>query len=79
MALTLIAVVLSLILGHIMPGIAHIRGYHWFISWLQALSRVLGGQSVWQGRFGGFTRDPAQAGPAIPASAESGAKKEPRA
>lgn len=52
MALTLIAVVLSLILGHIMPGIAHIRGYHWFISWLQALSRVLGGQSVWQGRFG---------------------------
>ncbi len=52
MALTLIAVVLSLVLGHIVPGLALLRRYDWFIAWLQALARVLGGQSVWQGRFG---------------------------
>src|SRR4249919_913054 len=52
MALTLIAVVLSLVLGHVMPGLFALRRYGWFVSWLQALGRLLGGQSAWQGRFG---------------------------
>ncbi|KFN42415.1 membrane protein [Arenimonas oryziterrae] len=52
MALTLIAVVLALVLGHIAPGLIGLRRYGWFIAWLQWLGRVLGGQHVWQGRFG---------------------------
>lgn len=52
MALTLIAVVLSLVLGHIVPGLVALRRYDWFVGWLQALGRMLGGQSAWQGRFG---------------------------
>ena len=52
MALTLIAVVLSLVLGHVAPTLVNLRGYNWFVSWLQKLGRVLRGQSVWQGRFG---------------------------
>ncbi|HMB55675.1 MAG TPA: hypothetical protein VKM35_00525, partial [Arenimonas sp.] len=52
MALTLIAVVLALLLGHIAPGLIALRHYGWFIAWLQWLGRLLNGQSVWQGRFG---------------------------
>jgi len=52
MALTLIAVVLSLMLGHVLPGTIELRRYGWYIAWLQALGRNLGGQGVWQGRFG---------------------------
>jgi len=52
MALTLIAVVLSLILGHVAPGLSALRRYGWFIAWLHWLGEVFGGQSVWQGRFG---------------------------
>jgi AmpE protein len=52
MALTLIAVVLSLVLGHVVPGLANWRGYGWFTAWLKRLGRWLGGQSAWQGRFG---------------------------
>lgn len=52
MALTLIAVVLSLVLGHIAPGLAVLRGYGWFTAWLKRLGRWLGDQGVWRGRFG---------------------------
>jgi AmpE protein len=52
MALTLIAVVLALVLGHIAPGLIGLRRYDWFVGWLQWLGRAFGGQSVWQGRFG---------------------------
>lgn len=52
MALTLIAVVLALVLGHIAPSLLAVRRYDWFISWLQWLGRVFGGQGAWQGRFG---------------------------
>ena len=52
MALTLIAVVLSLVLGHIAPGLAGLRGYGWFTAWLKLLGRWLGDQGVWRGRFG---------------------------
>lgn len=52
MALTLIAVVLALVLGHVAPGLLALRRYGWFVAWLQFLGRSLGGQSVWSGRFG---------------------------
>jgi AmpE protein len=52
MALTLIAVVLSLVLGHVAPGLISFRRYGWFISWLQRLGRLFAGQGAWQGRFG---------------------------
>ena len=52
MALTLIAVVLSLVLGHVLPGLMALRRYDWFVGWLQSLGRVFGSQSAWQGRFG---------------------------
>jgi AmpE protein len=51
MALTLIAVVLSLVLGHVLPGLMALRRYDWFVGWLQSLGRVFGSQSAWQGRF----------------------------
>jgi AmpE protein len=51
MALTLIAVVIALVLGHIVPSIANLRRYGWFVSWLGMLKSVLNGQSLWQGRF----------------------------
>jgi AmpE protein len=52
MALTLIAVVLSLVLGHVLPALPLLRRYDWFVAWLQALARVFAGQGAWQGRFG---------------------------
>ena len=52
MALTLIAVVLSLVLGHVLPVLPMLRRYDWFVAWLQALARVFAGQGAWQGRFG---------------------------
>ena len=52
MALTLIAVVLSLVLGHVAPGLIAFRRYGWFVSWLQWLGRWFAGQRPWQGRFG---------------------------
>jgi AmpE protein len=50
MALTLIAVVIALVLGHIVPSIAKLRRYGWFVSWLGVLNSILNGQSIWQGR-----------------------------
>lgn len=52
MALTLIAVVLSLVLGHVAPGLIGLRRYGWFVSWLQWLGRLFAGQGAWQGRLG---------------------------
>ena len=52
MALTLIAVVLALVLGHVAPGLVSMRSYDWFIGWLQWLARLFGGQTAWQGRVG---------------------------
>ena len=52
MALTLIAVVLSLVLGHVAPGLIGFRRYGWFVRWLQWLGRLFAGQSAWQGRLG---------------------------
>jgi AmpE protein len=52
MALTLIAVVLALVLGHVVPSLLAVRRYDWFIGWLRWFGRLLGGDSVWQGRLG---------------------------
>jgi AmpE protein len=52
MALTLIAVVLSLVLGHVAPGLVAWRGYGWFTAWLKRLGQWLGDQDLWRGRFG---------------------------
>jgi len=50
--LALIAVVLALVLGHVAPGLGSVRRYGWFIGWLRALGRGLGGAGAWRGRFG---------------------------
>ncbi len=52
MALTLIAVVLALVMGHIVPGLMALRRYGWFISWLGVLGNLFRGESLWQGRLG---------------------------
>lgn len=52
MALTLIAVVLALVLGHVLPGLIEVRRYGWLVSWLGWLGRLFAGHSAWQGRFG---------------------------
>lgn len=52
MALTLIAVVLALVLGHILPGLMALRRYGWFVSWLSFLGKIFRGETLWQGRFG---------------------------
>jgi len=54
MALTLIAVVLALVLGHIVPGLMALRRYGWFVSWLNLLGKLFRGETPWQGRFGAF-------------------------
>ena len=50
MALTLIAVVLALVMGHIVPGLMALRRYGWFVSWLSMLGRLFRGDTLWQGR-----------------------------
>lgn len=52
MALTLIAVVLALVMGHIVPGLMGLRRYGWFVAWLHLLGKLFQGESIWQGRFG---------------------------
>lgn len=52
MALTLIAVVLALVLGHVVPGLIVLRRYGWFVGWLQALGRIFSGTGAWAGRIG---------------------------
>jgi AmpE protein len=52
MALTLIAVVLALVLGHVVPSLLDVRRYDWFIAWLRWFARILAGDSKAQGRIG---------------------------
>ncbi len=52
MALTLIAVVLALVMGHIVPGLMALRRYGWFVAWLSLLGKIFRGETLWQGRFG---------------------------
>lgn len=50
MSAALIAVVVSLLLGHIVPSLPSLRRYDWFIGWLHWLGRQTGGE--WPNRIG---------------------------
>jgi AmpE protein len=52
MALTLIAVVLALVLGHVVPSLLAVRRYDWYVAWLRWFARLLAGDSTLQGRIG---------------------------
>jgi AmpE protein len=52
MALTLIAVVLALVLGHVLPSLLDVRRYDWFIAWLRWFGRMLAGEGRWRSRLG---------------------------
>lgn len=50
MALTLIAVVFALLLGHLAPKLGCLRRYGWFLAWLR-LWEGMAARSAWQARF----------------------------
>ncbi|PZO08177.1 MAG: hypothetical protein DCF27_09035 [Lysobacteraceae bacterium] len=50
MSAALIAVVVSLLLGHLFPSLPSLRRYDWFIGWLHWLGRQTGGE--WPNRVG---------------------------
>ena len=50
MSAALIAVVVSLVLGHLVPSLPSLRRYDWFIGWLHWLGRQAGGE--WPNRVG---------------------------
>ncbi|KGM54722.1 membrane protein [Lysobacter daejeonensis GH1-9] len=53
MSVTLIAVIIALLLGHLaQPFVAALRQYDWFTDWLRWLSVRFGEGSAWRGRFG---------------------------
>jgi AmpE protein len=53
MSITLVAVVLALVLGHVAPAlVAAFRQYAWYGAWLRWLGERSGGAGVWQGRYG---------------------------
>lgn len=53
MSITLVAVVLALVLGHVAPTlVAAFRQYAWYGAWLRWLGERSGGAGVWQARFG---------------------------
>ena len=53
MSLTLIAVVIALVLGHVAPALAaSVRDYGWYRRWLQWLDARFPGDGFWRGRFG---------------------------
>nr|WP_298120404.1 regulatory signaling modulator protein AmpE [uncultured Pseudoxanthomonas sp.] len=53
MSITLVAVVLALVLGHVAPAlVASFRQYAWYGAWLRWLGERSDGAGVWQGRYG---------------------------
>ena len=53
MSITLVAVVLALVLGHVAPAlVAAFRQYAWYGAWLRWLGERSDGAGVWQGRYG---------------------------
>lgn len=53
MSVTLIAVVIALLLGHLaQPFVAALRQYDWYADWLRWLSARFGEGSAWRRRFG---------------------------
>ncbi len=53
MSITLVAVVLALVLGHVAPTlVASFRQYAWYGAWLRWLGERARGGGIWQGRHG---------------------------
>ena len=53
MSLTLIAVVIALVLGHVAPALAvSVRDYGWYRRWLQWLDARFPSDGFWRGRYG---------------------------
>ncbi|MCC4599232.1 cobalamin biosynthesis protein [Xanthomonas melonis] len=50
---TLVAVVVALALGHLVPAqVARLRRFEWFARWLRRLDSHAAGRGAWQGRYG---------------------------
>ncbi|WP_305805264.1 regulatory signaling modulator protein AmpE [Stenotrophomonas sp. YIM B06876] len=50
---TLVAVIVALVLGHLVPAaIGAIRNYHWYGDWVRWLDARTGVAAVWRGRYG---------------------------
>jgi len=53
MSITLVAVVIALVLGHVAPVlVTTLRQYTWYRAWLEWLTRNTGQGAAWQGRYG---------------------------
>lgn len=53
MSITLVAVVIALVLGHVAPTlVTSLRQYAWYRRWLEWLTRHTGEGAFWQGRYG---------------------------
>jgi AmpE protein len=53
MSLTLVAVVIALVLGHVAPALAvSVRDYGWYRRWLQWLDARFPSDGFWRGRYG---------------------------
>ncbi len=48
MAITFIAVVFALIIGHANPDLARLRQFQWFDTWIDFCRHLFGAQSIWQ-------------------------------
>ena len=50
---TLVAVIVALALGHVLPTqVVRLRRFEWFAQWLRRLDRYAAGRGAWQGRYG---------------------------
>jgi AmpE protein len=54
MAIVLIAVLVAIVAGHVVPDLARLRDYSWFASWLRTAAERTGASRVWQGGAGIF-------------------------
>ena len=53
MSITLIAVVIALVLGHVAPALAaSVRHYDWYAQWLRWLDSRFPQEGMWRGRYG---------------------------
>jgi AmpE protein len=53
MSITLVAVVIALVLGHVAPAlVTAARHYHWYGHWLRWLDARAGEEGFWRGRYG---------------------------
>ena len=53
MSITLVAVVIALVLGHVAPAlVTAARQYHWYGRWLRWLDAQAGESGFWRGRYG---------------------------